>query len=40
MTGSKNLLYEFQHDSFGHHIDHGPPCDVEVGVDEKFWVLG
>ena len=29
-----NSLYEIQHDSFGHHIDHSPPSNVEIRVNE------
>lgn len=32
----KHSLYELQHDGFGHHIDHGSPCNVEVRIDEQF----
>jgi hypothetical protein len=32
--GGKSLLYEIQHDSFGDHVNHGSPRDVEVAIDE------
>ena len=31
-----NSLYEIQHDSLRHHINHSSPCNVKVGVDEQF----
>ena len=32
----KYSLYEIQHDSLRHHVNHSSPCNVKVGVDEQF----
>lgn len=35
-NGGRDALYESEHDGFGHHVDQGSPCDVEIRTDEEL----